>query len=171
MEGFQIRANVSKSLIYYTTVPLVQSFGVLVIFIFFQQCVCTPATCHPWSFCRSTTRASGRRSRPAASSSPNAATWARRSWPANTETRPRSAPSDVNLFSIATNLCSLFGCCRQKIQEKMTQLEDKRQKMMFKWDDRWDWLRLCERKKSNRIDQIFQSVFVSYEASAKSNQK
>uniref|UniRef100_A0A3Q2ZFB6 Spectrin beta chain n=1 Tax=Hippocampus comes TaxID=109280 RepID=A0A3Q2ZFB6_HIPCM len=29
-----------------------------------------------------------------------------------------------------------------EIQEKMTQLEDKRQKMMFKWDDRWDWLRL-----------------------------
>uniref|UniRef100_A0A3Q2YEY1 Spectrin beta chain n=1 Tax=Hippocampus comes TaxID=109280 RepID=A0A3Q2YEY1_HIPCM len=100
------------------------------------------AMCHPWSFCRSTTRASARRSRPAASSSPNAATWARPFWPANTETRPRSAPSDGSLFSIATNLCSSFCCRCQKIQEKMTQLEDKRQKMMFKWDDRWDWLRL-----------------------------
>ncbi|XP_037096955.1 spectrin beta chain, erythrocytic isoform X1 [Syngnathus acus] len=29
-----------------------------------------------------------------------------------------------------------------EIQEKMAQLGDKRQEMMFKWDDRWDWLRL-----------------------------
>ncbi|XP_077395251.1 spectrin beta chain, erythrocytic isoform X2 [Festucalex cinctus] len=29
-----------------------------------------------------------------------------------------------------------------EIREKMAQLEHKRQEMMFKWDDRWDWLRL-----------------------------
>ncbi|XP_054653191.1 spectrin beta chain, erythrocytic isoform X2 [Dunckerocampus dactyliophorus] len=29
-----------------------------------------------------------------------------------------------------------------EIREKMTQLVDKRKEMMFKWDDRWDWLRL-----------------------------
>ncbi|KAK5857703.1 hypothetical protein PBY51_010930 [Eleginops maclovinus] len=29
-----------------------------------------------------------------------------------------------------------------EIKEKMVQLIDKRKEMMFKWDDRWDWLRL-----------------------------
>ncbi|KAM9777423.1 spectrin beta chain, erythrocytic [Neosynchiropus ocellatus] len=29
-----------------------------------------------------------------------------------------------------------------EIQQKLLQLTDKRKEMMFKWDDRWDWLRL-----------------------------
>lgn len=31
-----------------------------------------------------------------------------------------------------------------QIKEKLVQLMEKRKEMMFKWDDRWDWLRLCE---------------------------
>ena len=34
--------------------------------------------------------------------------------------------------------------CLLQIREKLLQLMDKKQEMMTKWDDRWDWLRLCE---------------------------
>lgn len=36
-----------------------------------------------------------------------------------------------------------FEFCGQ-IKEKLQQLSEKRKEMMFKWDDRWDWLRLRE---------------------------
>lgn len=32
----------------------------------------------------------------------------------------------------------------RQIKEKLLQLKEKREKMMLKWDDRWDWLRLRE---------------------------
>ncbi|RXM98217.1 Spectrin beta chain, erythrocytic [Acipenser ruthenus] len=32
----------------------------------------------------------------------------------------------------------------QEIKEKLIQLTEKKKEMLVKWDDRWDWLRLCE---------------------------
>jgi len=31
-----------------------------------------------------------------------------------------------------------------QIKEKLMHLVEKRKEMMLKWDDRWDWLRLCK---------------------------
>ncbi|XP_033967814.1 spectrin beta chain, erythrocytic [Pseudochaenichthys georgianus] len=36
-----------------------------------------------------------------------------------------------------------------EIKEKMVQLIDKRKEMMFKWDDRWDWLRLFRSRRED----------------------
>lgn len=37
------------------------------------------------------------------------------------------------------------GCvCDHQIKEKLLQVTEKREEMMLKWEDRWDWLRLRE---------------------------
>ena len=44
--------------------------------------------------------------------------------------------------------CYCYNCLCQ-IKEKLVQLAEKRKEMMYKWDDRWDWLRLREYKHAN----------------------
>lgn len=46
-----------------------------------------------------------------------------------------------------------------QIKEKLQQLSEKRKEMMFKWDDRWDWLRLREfTAQSERTDKLNAAV-------------
>lgn len=49
----------------------------------------------------------------------------------------------AELFNDAGMLLRLYDFSCQ-IKEKLVQLTEKRKEMMFKWDERWDWLRLCK---------------------------
>lgn len=48
------------------------------------------------------------------------------------------------MYHIKSTKLMISCVCDRQIQEKLLQLTEKREEMMLKWDDRWDWLRLRE---------------------------